>query len=183
MAVPVLDPQIAEVLRKAAEAGAPPVETLTPEENRANYDEDLQGAVRPGRRGALGRGHGRRRCPGAHLPADRHDASRSGRSSTSTAAASSIGSIDTHDGITRALARRADCIVVSVDYRLAPEHPLPGGARGLLGGDEVGDGERRRSSASTPTGSASAATASAAPSRRSWRGRAATPGRRSPCSS
>ena len=36
-----------------------------------------------------------------------------------------IGSLDTHDGITRALARRADCIVVSVDYRLAPEHRYP----------------------------------------------------------
>jgi acetyl esterase len=36
-----------------------------------------------------------------------------------------VGSIDTHDGVTRALARRAECIVVSVDYRLAPEHPYP----------------------------------------------------------
>ena len=36
-----------------------------------------------------------------------------------------IGSLDTHDGIARALAARADCIVVSVDYRLAPEHRYP----------------------------------------------------------
>jgi acetyl esterase len=36
-----------------------------------------------------------------------------------------VGSIDSHDSITAALAADTPCIVISVDYARAPEHPFP----------------------------------------------------------
>jgi len=36
-----------------------------------------------------------------------------------------IGSLDTHHGVCHALAKKSGCLVVSVDYRLAPEHRHP----------------------------------------------------------
>jgi acetyl esterase/lipase len=42
------------------------------------------------------------------------------------------GSIDTHDGIARALAEATGCRLVSVGYRLGPEHPFPAGLEDAL---------------------------------------------------
>lgn len=38
-----------------------------------------------------------------------------------------VGSVQLYDSICRSLAIQSDCIVVSVDYRLAPEHKFPAG--------------------------------------------------------
>lgn len=39
-----------------------------------------------------------------------------------------IGNLDSHDNICRSLSKKTRWIVVSVDYRLAPEHPFPAAA-------------------------------------------------------
>ncbi|MDJ0877329.1 MAG: alpha/beta hydrolase [Halieaceae bacterium] len=38
-----------------------------------------------------------------------------------------VGDVTSHDEVCRQLCAGSGCIVVSVDYRLAPEHPFPGG--------------------------------------------------------
>lgn len=124
MSVPELDPQVVEVLRTMAEAGAPPVETLTPEEARVNFartahayfgEVDAMASVED------------TDADGVPVRIYRPDEAETPSLALVYYHGGGfvVGSIETHDGIVRALAKTTRCLVVSVDYRLAPEHPFP----------------------------------------------------------
>ena len=116
------------VLERMARAGQPPLHTLTPAQARVAYEI----------------GSGVLEVPKALLPRveDFHIPARDGAALAARLYAPSldaglplllylhgggftIGSIATHDTLCRELARLAGCMVVSLDYRLAPQHRFP----------------------------------------------------------
>lgn len=123
-----LTPQMRSVIERMARAGRPPLHTLSPAQARLAYE--LGAGVLEVPRADLPRIEDLR-IPGrdgAQLPARLY--------APGTAPALpvllylhgggfTIGSVDTHDVLCRELARLAGCMVVSLDYRLAPEHPFP----------------------------------------------------------
>ena len=72
-----------------------------------------------------------------------------------------IGDLETHDGVCRRLCHDTGAVVVSVDYRLAPEHPFPAAVDDAWIAAAVRRTTTSATTAATPTGSPSAATAPA----------------------
>jgi acetyl esterase len=120
-----LDPQAQAMIARFA--GGKPVEEMTPDEMRASLEERVRltgGEAEPIDRvvdGQVAR-------PGGHIPV-RIYAPASERPLPGLVflhgGGWARGSLDTHDRLCRSLANGAGCIVVSVDYRMAPEHRFP----------------------------------------------------------
>jgi acetyl esterase len=120
-----LDPQTQMVLAQLAAAGAPPLETLTPEQARMAFtlpkgDPEPVGKVED------------RTIPGPEVDIPiRVYYPKDATSNNNPALVFYhgggwvVGNIESHDNICRALTNLANCVTISVDYRLAPEHKFP----------------------------------------------------------
>src|SRR6266705_1387023 len=124
MAVPILDPQIEAVLEEQKAAGIPPVQELTPDEVRANYAKLCKEQW-----GALDEVQSVEDTDADGVPIRIYRPVETDEPSLALVYFHGggwvTGSIETHDGPARAIAKRAGIVVASVGYRLAPEHRFP----------------------------------------------------------
>ena len=123
-----LTPQMLGVLQRMAQLGRPPLHSLTPQQARAAYAAGAEVLEVP--RAELARVEDLqiRARDGAMLPARLYaPVAQAGLPCLLYlhGGGFTIGSIATHDVLCRELARLAGCMVVSLDYRLAPEHRFP----------------------------------------------------------
>ena len=131
-----LDPALASVLQMMADAGTPPMSQGTPEQARAAFrfmTVDLRDPAHLAQVGTVedttvpgGDGEVRARIyrPATEGPHPTVVFFHGG--------GFVIGDLDTHDDHARLICRDVDAVVVSVDYRLAPETPFPGGYEDCL---------------------------------------------------
>jgi acetyl esterase len=127
----MLDPQAQALLHVLLAKGIPPIHTVTPREARDSYrlrralTQPDPPPVHVLREHLVPRGQEKLKvreyrpsgvAPGPHLPALVY---LHGGGWT-------IGDLDTHDVLCRTLCNGARCVVLSVDYRLAPEVAFPG---------------------------------------------------------
>ncbi len=126
MAPPLLDPQIQAVLDEQEAEGLPPVEQMTPDEVR----ETLARRSRE-QWGELDEVHAIEDADADGVPVRIYRPVATDEPSMALVYFHGggwvAGSIETHEGPCRAIARRAGIVVVSVEYRLAPEYPFPAG--------------------------------------------------------
>lgn len=126
-----LDPYIAGVLQMIAEPGRKPVHESTPDEARAGYLALTHGTRTPEQIVPVGNVQDTT-VDGAAGPLRARVYRPEGDGPFPTVAyfhggGFVIGDLDTHDNMCRELCRDARAVVVSVAYRLAPEHPFPAG--------------------------------------------------------
>jgi acetyl esterase/lipase len=126
-----LDGDAARVLEMVRLSGRPPYETLTPSEARALFREAREVLAPDPQPVAAARDLAAPGTAGGAIPLRLYRgaaASPDGKLPGLVyfhGGGWVIGDIDTHDSLCRHLANAGRCIVVSVDYRLAPEHKFP----------------------------------------------------------
>jgi acetyl esterase len=119
------DPQVEAFLIRQAEAAVPSYADLTPEQARAQNEAGVAAVAGPPTPVASVRDE-----TIAGVPVRGYDPSPDAALPTLVYLHGGgwvIGSLDTHDSACRAIAARTPCRVISVNYRLAPEHPFPAG--------------------------------------------------------
>ncbi len=121
-----LDPQIEALLAQLAEQGLKSPESMTVAESRAMIEDlaELSGPPQPVARVEDTTAPG----PDGEIPVRIYVPAGEGPHPTLIyyhGGGWVIGSLDSHDGVCRALANRAGALVAAVDYRLGPEHRFP----------------------------------------------------------
>jgi acetyl esterase len=121
-----LDRQVQLLLEQAARVGGTPMHLQTPAEARATMLAQSAALGRPEQVAKVEN----RSLPGpdADLPVRIYTPAGNGPFAGLVffhGGGWVIGGIDTHDNLCRSIANAAGCVVVSVEYRLAPEHKFP----------------------------------------------------------
>ncbi len=137
-----LDPDAAAVLNAFREAGRPPYETLKPDESRALYRAG-SAAARPEAPPLASVDPLTIQGPASPIQARIYNP-LAPRQTDGLAPCLVffhgggwvIGDLDTHDAVCRTLADAGKLIVVSVDYRLAPENKFPAGVEDAIASTE-----------------------------------------------
>jgi acetyl esterase len=123
-----LDPELAAVVDEIEALGLPEWHALSVDAARRVEDEVFSGAPEPAVAGvrdlAFDGPHGEVPVR-AYRPESAADAADARTLVHFHGGGWTLGTLDSVDGPCRELATRADAVVVSVDYRLAPEHPFP----------------------------------------------------------
>ncbi|GAA4477829.1 alpha/beta hydrolase [Enteractinococcus fodinae] len=126
-----LDSELAETLAAAAKAGAPRLETLGPEKARIQYRSLTFDSIPHGRIVPVASTE-YIKVPGGAGELDAKVYRPEGEGPFPTilfihGGGWVIGDLDTHENTARGLCRGSQAVVVSIDYRLAPEHRFPAG--------------------------------------------------------